>query len=128
MAEHASKPVLEREVLAPQSPYSGLGVVMVAALAMFLAMASSAFVVRARMAKPSCPSYRTVYQSQLPAAQDWNTGERMTPQECGKPVYHINPGGSISVLYRTCPEDGLDRNGLDRLAAPPVAIEVRSVR
>lgn len=132
MAEHASKPVLEKEVLAPQSPYSGLGVVLVAALAMFLAMASSAFVIRARMVKQSCPSYRTVYQSQLPAARQWHaTGhavERVSPRECGKPLYRTNPDGSVSVYFKSCADEGLDERGLGQLGGQPVGIEIRHVR
>jgi hypothetical protein len=40
---------LRREVLRPQKANNGLGVMIVAATAMFFAVASSAFIVRARM-------------------------------------------------------------------------------
>lgn len=128
MAEHASKPVLEKEVLAPQNPYSGLGVVLVASLAMFLAMASSAFVIRARMVRQSCPSHRTMYQSQLPAAQDWHVLDRLSPHECGKPVYHKNIDGSVSVLYKACADGRLDRSDVGRLEVQPASIEIRRAR
>lgn len=46
---------LVREVLPPQKPSSGIGVMIVAATAMFFAVASSAFILRARMVRSSCP-------------------------------------------------------------------------
>lgn len=131
MAEHSPQPNLSREVLAPQNPYSGLGVVLVASLAMFLAMASSAFVIRARMAGQSCPSHRATYQSQLPAAEQWHAVERMSPRECGKPQYRTNPDGSVSVLFETCADRGLHlddiRQGDHGSAEQPVGIEARRI-
>lgn len=128
MAEHASKSVLEKEVLAPQNPYSGLGVVLVASLAMFLAMASSAFVIRARMVRQSCPSHRTMYQSQLPAAQDWHARDRRSPHGCGTAVYHENVDGSRSVLFKACADGRLDHGDLGRLEVQPASIEIRLAR
>jgi len=57
--ERANKgtPKLSREVLPPQKPNNGIGVMLVAATAMFFAVASSAFILRARMASEGCPSH-----------------------------------------------------------------------
>ena len=141
MAEHTPKPnpsqkvlakeVLAKEVLAPQNPHSGLGVVLVASLAMFLAMASSAFVIRARMAGQSCPAHRATYQSQLPAAKQWHAVERVSPGECGKPQYRTNPDGSVSVLFETCADRARHRDAARQDAhqagEQPVGIEVRRI-
>ncbi len=49
-------PKLKKEVLPPQKPNNGIGVMLVAATAMFFAVASSAFILRARMAREGCPA------------------------------------------------------------------------
>jgi|GEM_PF-5845063 len=49
-------PKLRKEVLPPQKPNNGIGVMLVAATAMFFAVASSAFILRARMAREGCPA------------------------------------------------------------------------
>jgi hypothetical protein len=88
---------LSREVLPPQKPQSGLGVMLVAAAAMFFAVASSAFVLRARMAQNCCP----LQQVQAPAAVDWNA--RIDRSDCGTPQYRTQPDGTIQVVYEKCP-------------------------
>ena len=57
---------LRREVLRPQTANNGLGVMIVAATAMFFAVASSAFIVRARMHR-AC-----VHEHAAPAATQWS--------------------------------------------------------
>lgn len=87
---------LSKEVLPPQKPQSGLGVMVVAAAAMFFAVASSAFILRARMAQSCCP----LKQVQTPAAVDWNASNE--PAECGTPQYLTRPDGVIKVVYENC--------------------------
>ncbi len=101
MAEQRPDPKIHREVLPPQNPYSGLGVVLVASLAMFLAMASSAFAIRARMAKQVCPT-QVYYQATLPAAQSWHSVELDPAPVCGVANYRTNDDGSVSVYYHPC--------------------------
>lgn len=111
MADKTSQPDLTKEVLAPQNPYSGLGVVIVASLAMFMAVSSSALVLRARMAR-SCATSGSAYQSQLPAAVSWHASTRPAPAEtCGVPEYRSNADGSVSVYFKVCSDD--DRRPAD---------------
>lgn len=97
---HSDSVKLSREVLPPQRPQSGLGVMLVAAAAMFFAVASSAFILRARMAQNCCP----LKEVQAPAAVDWTA--RVKPSataECGTPQYRTQPDGAIQVVYEHCP-------------------------
>jgi hypothetical protein len=107
MADKTSQLQLTKEVLAPQNPYSGLGVVIVASLAMFMAVGSSALVLRARMAR-SCSMSARAYQSVLPAAVDWHATasarEVARAETCGVPEYRSNPDGSVSVYFKVCTE------------------------
>lgn len=91
---------LSREVLPPQKPQSGLGVMLVAAAAMFFAVASSAFILRARMAPSCCP----LKQVQAPAAVDWNARMERGPADCGTPEFHPQGDGTVNVVYTKCPE------------------------
>lgn len=120
MADKTSQLQLTKEVLAPQNPYSGLGVVIVASLAMFMAVTSSALVLRARVAR-SCSA--SVYQSQLPAAVSWHAtadASRPAPAEtCGVPEYRGNADGSVSVYFKVCDE------GEDRPAGVPSLGDLR---
>jgi len=54
MYDSPSEPTLRREVQPPLRQPTGLGVMLIAAAAMFFAVAGSAFVVRARMAGHCC--------------------------------------------------------------------------
>jgi hypothetical protein len=148
MADKTSRHRLIKEVLAPQNPYSGLGVVIVASLAMFMAVASSALVLRARMAR-SCAMSSHRYQSELPAAVDWHgtaAQPAATPapaETCGVPEYQSNADGSVSVFFKVCTGEDLRPAGVPSLStlrlAPvdadadvdgqrPRTIELRAVR
>jgi hypothetical protein len=119
MADKTSQLELTKEVLAPQNPYSGLGVVIVASLAMFMAVTSSALVLRARMAR-SCTMNARSYQSELPAAVDWHATPRPAQAEnCGVPEYRSNADGSVSVYFKVCTEN--DR----RPASVPSLVDLR---
>ena len=117
MADKTSQLELTKEVLAPQNPYSGLGVVIVASLAMFMAVASSALVLRARMARSCAMSVRS-YQSVLPAAVDWHaTAPRAQRAEtCGVPEYRSNADGSVSVYFKVCTESDSRPAGVPSLS------------
>ena len=104
-AERAPAPAsLAREVLAPQSPYAGLGVILVSAMAMMMAMGSSVLVIGARMSQ-RCSSSAERAQPTLPVAQSWHTSGTRAPSDqtpCGTPIYHSHRDGSISVHYHAC--------------------------
>jgi hypothetical protein len=140
MADKTSQIQLTKEVLAPQNPYNGLGVVIVSAMAMFMAVSSSALVVRARMAR-SCAMSDRAYQSELPAAVDWQG--HAAAESCGVPEYQTNADGSVSVYFKVCaetdrrtaarslgdlhltsPVDGSDAADATR----PIVVEVRPIR
>lgn len=141
MADKTSQIQLTKEVLAPQHPYNGLGVVIVAAMAMFMAVSSSALVLRARMAR-SCAMSDRAYQSELPAAVDWQG--HAAAESCGVPEYQTNADGSVSVYFKVCAESdgrGTAARSLDDLhlrapaevvdaadATRPIVVEVRSIR
>jgi hypothetical protein len=118
MADKTSQLELTREVLAPQNPYSGLGVVIVASLAMFLAVTSSALVLRARMAR-SCAMSARPYQSELPAAVDWHATAPKTAraETCGVPEYRSNGDGSVSVYFKVCTESDSRPPGVPSLGS-----------
>jgi hypothetical protein len=138
MADKTSQIQLTKEVLAPQNPYNGLGVVIVAAMAMFMAVSSSALVLRARMAR-SCAMSARAYQSELPAAVDWQA--QATAESCGVPEYKTNADGSVSVYFKVCTETDRRPAGVQslrdlHLSAPtieaadttrPIVVEVRPI-
>lgn len=134
MADKTSQTRLSKEVLAPQNPYSGLGVVLVASLAMFMAMASSAFVIRARMAR-TCPANAPGYETRMPAAVEWHANTPDADAECGMPLYRANPDGSVSVHFKVCADGDAPPAGVQSLddlhLAPPAltgAVEIRPAR
>lgn len=101
MADKTSQLELTKEVLAPQNPYSGLGVVIVASVAMFMAVTSSALVLRARMVR----SKAVHPQVELPAAVEWHaTARPAQAATCGVPEYRGNADGSVSVYFKVCSE------------------------
>jgi hypothetical protein len=120
MADKTSQLELTKEVLAPQNPYSGLGVVIVASLAMFMAVASSALVLRARMAR-SCAMSARAYHSELPAAVDWHASASPSSRRaeraetCGVPEYRSNADGSVSVYFKVCAESDSRPAGMPSL-------------
>jgi len=94
---------LIREVLPPQKPQSGLGVMIVAATAMFFAVASSAFLLRARMAR-SCPGAAphempAMVTFEPPAAAP--TISLQTPAECA-PIVRRDDSGKETYYFRPC--------------------------
>lgn len=106
---------LKREVLPPQKQSSGLGVMVVAAAAMFFAVASSAFVLRARMARSHCDYVRSstpiIIQMDTPAPANDNMPTAVPPAKtattdegCGAPVVTHNPDGSDSYSFTPCPD------------------------
>ena len=139
MADKTSQSQLTKEVLAPQNPYNGLGVVIVSAMAMFLAVSSSALVLRARMAR-SCAMSARAYQSELPAAVDWQG--QPAAESCGVPEYKTNADGSVAAYFKVCAETGrrpaevqslrnlhLTAPAIDEAdAMRPIVVEVRPVR
>ena len=79
-------------------PPSGLSVLIVASMAMLFAVASAAFLLRARMADESCPHLET-RDSLVERA------ERAEPQRdarCGEAMYESNPDGSMSIYFDLC--------------------------
>lgn len=134
MADHVSTTALTKEVLPPQKPSSGFGLMMVASLAMFFTVASSAFVLRARMVQ-RCPAAeansvpQAVLMSLVPAdtMEEPRTFAEERARECGKPEYRTNPDGSITVFYEVCPlEDQADEWVQIRSATP--GVEVGNIR
>ena len=75
---------LKREVLPPQKPHSGIGVIVVAATAMFFAVASSAFILRARMAQSYCTSHR--HATPVIVEIEASPPPRTSGAHCGAPV------------------------------------------
>ncbi|HET6613679.1 MAG TPA: hypothetical protein VFG83_16885 [Kofleriaceae bacterium] len=53
-------PQLVREVELPPQPVSGLGIMVVASMAMLFAVVSSAFILRTRMSVEQCPHHHMV--------------------------------------------------------------------
>ncbi len=106
-------PKLQREVLPPQKQSSGLGVMVVAAAAMFFAVASSAFVLRARMARSHCDYVRSA--TPIIIQVDPSTSDNMPTQPphataaptsdgCGAPVVTHNADGTESYSFTPCPD------------------------
>jgi hypothetical protein len=130
MASPDSSPTkLSKEVLPPQKPSSGVGVMLVAAAAMFFAVASSALILRTRMAGECCPAGAAhatpvIVDVEVPA-------EPPAEPECGKAVYQRLLDGTISVTYRACPEAEAPAvaPGPEPPPAPPVrGIEVGRIQ
>ncbi|MEM9488264.1 MAG: hypothetical protein AAGC55_03910 [Myxococcota bacterium] len=128
--------MLNREVLPPYKPSSGFGVIVVAALIMFTAIASSALVVNTRISDNHCPTRqaRQVAGSAAvgaPAADNWHQSpaqwqaaaepkaEGVAP--CGTPQYRHHADGSFSVSFTVCPEEAQSAWGI-RSAEPPEVV------
>ncbi len=102
----SDRPILRREVEAPQRQPSGLGVMLIASAAMFFAVAGSAFVVRARMAGHCC-------DREHPSAADPAAAAIVRPaaplenatDPCGQAIYRTNPDGTVAVDFRLCPPE-----------------------
>ena len=89
---------LRKEVLPPQKQSSGLGVMVVAATAMFFAVASSAFILRARMAQSCCPARA------MPAPIVIETTPATPSDDCGAAVVREHPDGSSTWYWEPCDE------------------------
>jgi hypothetical protein len=123
MASSESPLKLVKEVIPPQHPQSGLGVMMVAATAMFFAVASSAFILRARMSE--CCTAADIHAT--PLVIDLATEPvAATNDDCGGAVYEYNPDGSVaSVYFEVCPSaETMVIGDIDDVMA---AVEVRRI-
>lgn len=116
--------MLSKEVLPPQKPQNGVGVMVVAAAAMFFAVASSALILRSRMASECCPSRA----AQAPPVVVDVTVPTAVPTDfrCGEPVYQQLTDGTISITYKACPPATTSVAApahrfveVDRIEAPP---------
>jgi hypothetical protein len=103
--------ILRREVEAPQRQNAGVGVMLVASAAMFFAVASSAFILRAQMPREHCPrSLGTVPEKseveplaiEAVPVQLVDPVEASTVETCGEPVYQDNPDGTVTVYFDLC--------------------------
>ena len=100
--------VLRREVLYPQGQNTGVGVMLVASAAMFFAVASSAFILRAQMPSQGCAHETS--EPEPPSESltldvesiDVITG---SDEACGGAIYLENPNGPDTVLFNLCPPE-----------------------
>jgi hypothetical protein len=98
----SSPPALVKEVAAPAYQQSGIGVLIVASLAMLFAVASAAFLVRARMDARGCPHVE--FRAGQSASQAPADARPRAPAgaECGEAVYQQLPDGSVIVTFDLC--------------------------
>ncbi len=138
MGDNSAENKLSREVILPQKPSSGVGVMVVAATAMFFAVASSAFVLRARMARrASCSSHATGHSVRLvtpvrplvlPSANQTATDRVLVPNaDCGKALYGTDRNGKASVYFTVCPPSS-NKAGFVAVDADEKPGETRRVR
>jgi hypothetical protein len=104
----SDRPILRREVEAPQRQPNGLGVMLIASAAMFFAVAGSAFVVRARMAGHCCD--REHPQASAAVERPVAAPATVAPldasgEPCGQAIYRTNPDGTVAVDFRLCPPE-----------------------
>lgn len=104
---------LVREVLPPQKPSSGLGVMLVAATAMFFAVASSAFILRARMVSNACPGVEL-----RPVVIDVASSD-----DCAFQVERRVVDGTESFYRVPCPATASSQNEHGVIIHPPVLIK-----
>lgn len=103
--DNSHKLGLRREVLLPQRQNTGVGVMLVASAAMFFAVASSAFILRAQMPMQECPGDARRYEAvpveliEVPQSHGLHGSETT----CEGPIYQDNPDGSVSVVFDLCP-------------------------
>ncbi len=104
---------LRREVLYPQRQNTGVGVMLVASAAMFFAVASSAFILRAQMPmSDQCPGNSARFNNHTPAIEavevelvEFQEVDETGLQACDEPVYQENENGPSSIIFHLC-----DRN------------------
>jgi hypothetical protein len=75
---------------------------LIAAAAMFFAVAGSAFIVRARMAGHCCDRAHPARARQQAVKTAPVLEDPATP--CGQAIYRTRPDGTVSVDFRLCPE------------------------
>ena len=125
----ADGPQLTREVLPPQKQSSGLGVMIVAATAMFFAVASSAFILRARMARSCCPA--TVSS---PVVIEMEPVAAPPSDDCGAAVVKHHADGTETYYFEPCEElpavvgDSDDAPMLEVRGSVPGGVVVDTVR
>jgi hypothetical protein len=112
-----SSPVLVKEVAPPLPRQSGLGVLVVASMAMLFAVSSAAFLVRARMDSAPCPRADS---RASPADTGPAAAEPGAP--CGEAAYVKHPDGTLTVTFDLC-----DAGAARAPVARPEGIEVRAV-
>lgn len=95
---------LRREVLYPQRQNTGVGVMLVASAAMFFAVASSAFILRAQMPQQNCPHAidRSLPIHAVPVDLISEETITETVETCGEPFYEENADGTVSVFFDLC--------------------------
>ncbi len=97
---------LRREVLYPQRQNTGVGVMLVASAAMFFAVASSAFILRAQMPQRSgCVHASETQATPMRAVPVELIGDELnagTIETCGEPYYEENTDGTVSVFFDLC--------------------------
>jgi hypothetical protein len=91
----SESPKLRREVEPPQRANSCLGVLLVASMAMFFAVASSAFILRARMLQYP--------DAHVPIPVPMVAPTAPTEISCGTTHRFDNGDGTESIMYFTCP-------------------------
>lgn len=112
---------LQREVLYPQRQNTGVGVMLVASAAMFFAVASSAFILRAKMPMPEhCPHSNasmsepgmngvTIHRVETLDVElidlDEVEATHTHATQCGEPIFHENANGPSSVVFELCAGD-----------------------
>lgn len=108
--DNSQKLGLQREVLFPQKQNTGVGVMLVASAAMFFAVASSAFILRAQMPMQQCPGDAQRFEAvpvELIEAQQTQQilGDALSDavETCGHAILHDNPDGSVVMTYNLCP-------------------------
>ncbi len=95
---------LRREVLYPQRQNTGVGVMLVASAAMFFAVASSAFILRAQMPQRSCPHMadQPLPMRAVPVELIDEATLNKTIESCSEPYYEENADGTVSVFFDLC--------------------------
>ncbi len=94
---------LRKEVLAPSRHQTGAGIMLAASACMFLAVASSAFLLRVQaveraymLQQHSAPVVTPLYVPQAPAAPP-------SYQSCGQPTYEgQDESGTIALTFSLC--------------------------
>lgn len=96
---------------------------MVASLAMFFAIASSAFMLRARMMR-QCPRAN---QAPIVMPEQVFIEWEGPVHDCGTAEYHTNVDGSTTVFFELCP-NGKDHGVFSIADTLPASVEVHEIR